>query len=186
MSKQTNEDIMVKGGSGSRNKTMVILIICAIVIIALLGTVIFLLLNKKEEPETPQEVINRETVVNEENVNDIVNAADEADHTEPGYYEVTMNSTWYFEDGKATSDNAYVENSTSNNNSVYFDVVRSDTNEVVYASPIMPVGSSLDSIKLDQELSKGTYDCVCTYHLLNDANEAISSLDLKLTLVVNN
>ena len=100
------------------------------------------------------------------------------------FYEVTMNSTWYFEDGASASSNAYVENSKANTNDVYFDIVRSDTDETIFSSPTIPVGSHLENITLDTDLDAGTYDCVLTYHLMDESGKNVSRLNMALTIVV--
>ena len=95
-----------------------------------------------------------------------------------------MNSTWYCKSGDMPSDNAYVENAESNTNSVYFDVTRTDTEETIFESPILPVGSHLENITLDSDLPAGTYDCVVTYHLLDEEENSISTLKLTVTIIV--
>lgn len=159
-------------GEGSKEKKggKKAVIICVVVVI-LLAIVLFLLLNK--EPE-------RNVVVNENNVEDVIK---NRDFVPAGSYEVTMNSTWNFANGTAASDNAYVENAKTNNNPVYFDVVRTDTDEAIYESPILAVGSHLEKITLDTDLPAGRYDCLVTYHLLDEKDEEISTV--KLTLTVN-
>lgn len=95
-----------------------------------------------------------------------------------------MNTTWNFPSGDEPSENAYVKNAEANTNSVYFDVTRSDTEETIYESPIIPVGSWLDDITLDTNLPDGVYNCVITYHLLDDEDKSISTVKLTLTIVV--
>ena len=154
------------------------LIIC-IIVIAALCIIIYLLLNKDEDKKE-----RRDVVVNEDNVEEIL--SDLGDSVPPGSYQVTMNSTWYFENGTASSNNAYVENAEANENAVYFDVVRSDSDKTIYESPIIPVGKHLNNIKLDKKLSAGTYDCVMTYHLLDDEEESISTVRVNLEIVIEN
>ena len=149
--------------------------VCIVVIAALLGVVIYLLLGKKEEP------VRRNVVVNEDNVDEVLEQLE--DPVPAGSYEVKMNSTWNFTSGDAPSDNAYVENAEANTNSVYFDVTRTDTEETIFESPILPVGSHLENITLDSNLPAGTYDCLVTYHLLDENDESMSTV--KLTLTIN-
>lgn len=131
--------------------------------------------SRKEEP------VKRNVVVNKDNVEEVLEQLE--DPVPPGSYEVKMNSTWNFASGDAPSDNAYVENVEANTNSVYFDVTRADTEETIFESPILPVGSYLDNITLDSNLPAGTYDCLVTYHLLDENDESISTV--KLTLTIN-
>ncbi len=168
MSEQEENNKGRKGGK-------IAVAVCIVVIAALLGVVIYLLLGKKEEP------VRRNVVVNEDNVDEVLEQLE--DPVPAGSYEVKMNSTWNFTSGDAPSDNAYVENAEANTNSVYFDVTRTDTEETIFESPILPVGSHLENITLDSNLPAGTYDCLVTYHLLDENDESMSTV--KLTLTIN-
>lgn len=127
--------------------------------------------------------VKRNVVVNEKNVDEVISQLAE-ERTPPGSYQVTMNTTWNFPSGDEPSENAYVKNAEANTNSVYFDVTRSDTEETIYESPIIPVGSWLEDITLDTNLPDGVYNCVITYHLLDDEDKSISTVKLTLTIVV--
>ncbi|MCI9596420.1 MAG: hypothetical protein HFE75_03810 [Firmicutes bacterium] len=143
--------------------------ICIVVVI-LLAILLFLLLNK--EPA-------RNVVVNEDNVEEVI---ENREFVPPGSYEVTMNYNWNFASGTAASDNAYVKNAESNKNPVYFDVIRKDTDETIYKSPILTVGSHLNNITLDSDLPTGVYDCIVTYHLLDEKDESFDTVSLNLTI----
>lgn len=127
----------------------------------------------------------RNVVVTPDNVEEILSDTQDRKVT-AGIYEVTMNTTWNFDKGDSISSDAYVENSTANTNDVYFDIVRSDTNETIFTSPTIPVGSHLENITLNTVLEKGTHDCLLTYHLLDNAGNETSKLNLKLTIHVEN
>lgn len=167
-----------KEGNKNRKGGKIAIAVCIIVIIALLGVVCYLLFGRKEEP------LNRNVVVNEDNVEEVLDELDKKESVPVGYYEAIMNSTWNFKSGDMPSDNAYVENAESNTNSVYFDVTRTDTEETIFESPILPVGSHLENITLDSDLPAGTYDCVVTYHLLDEEENSISTLKLTVTIIV--
>ena len=102
-----------------------------------------------------EEPVKRNVVVNKDNVDEILEQLE--DPVPTGSYEVKMNSTWDFARGDAPSDNAYVENVEANTNSVY--------------------------ITLDSNLSAGTYECLVTYHILDENDESMSTV--KLTLTIN-
>ena len=171
---KTRQNNRGKGG----NKGVVIVGIIAVVIIAVLvGVIVFLL--------KPQEEEKRNVVVNKENVEQVIEEMEEEVMTNrPTYYEAKMNSTWYFDDGASPSTNAYVENVETNTNDVYFDVILSNTEEVIYESPLLPRGSYLQEITLDTELSAGTHDCVIIYHLVDENQKSLSTVRFKLTIVV--
>lgn len=167
MSDETVKDKKKKGGQ-------IVLIVCIVIIVAL-SILIYFLLHKDDEPK-------RDVVVNEENVDKILTNLE--DGPSASTYQVVMNSTWNFKDGTASSDNAYVENSEENKNPVYFEVTRSDTDETILESPIIPIGSHMEKISLQKKLSAGTYDCVMTYHLLDDDEETVSTVRVALTIIV--
>lgn len=172
---KSSDEAKEKGG---RKKA---LIICILIIIALLGVVAYLLFSNKDGEEK-----KRNVVVNEDNVEELIAQMEESERTPLGSYEMTMNSTWNFDNGTAASSNAYVENSVANANSVYFDVTLADTNETILESPILPVGSHLTDISLEKSLEAGTYDCIMTYHLLDENDVSISTVKVSLTIVIEN
>lgn len=96
-----------------------------------------------------------------------------------------MNSTWTFKNARSASSNAYVENVLSNTNTVKFSLTRNDTNELIYESPYIPVGSSLRNIKLsDESLKSGTYPCTIQYHLVDENYQNVSSVKVSLSVVI--
>lgn len=162
-----------ESSKNSRKNTAIIVII-GIVIIA----VVALILIFARRPET-----KRNVVVTPDNVDEILSDMKEQP-TKPGTYEVKMNTTWDFDKGDKASDNAYVENSTSNTNAVDFDIVLSKTGETIFKSPVIPVGSHLENITLNKPLEKGKHACVLTYHLLDDKGETSGKLNINLTINV--
>lgn len=176
MSGKITKESDVKTGKGGK----IALIACSAIIVVLAGAIVYLLQDKGGEDEASR----RSVVVNEENAKEVISEMLEQERVPIGSYQVTMNSIWNFTNGSAASDNAYVENAEANTNAVYFDVVRSDTEETIFESPILPVGTHLDEITLDSRLPEGTYDCVLTYHLLNENDEPISKVNVGLTIVI--
>lgn len=171
-----------RSNNNKKKGGVIVFAVCIVIIIALSGMVIYLLTSRKTL-EAEKEPVNRNVVVNEQNVEEVLAQLPEQ-KTPVGSYEVTMNSTWRFANGEAISENAYVENAEANTNSVYFDVTRADTKETLYESPILPVGSYLENIALDTKLSAGNYDCLITYHLLDEENISISTVKLTLTIII--
>ncbi|SDI38001.1 hypothetical protein SAMN05421493_1133 [Pseudobutyrivibrio sp. 49] len=173
MSDNTNS----KGSNGLK----IAIAVGVVVIIALLGVIIFLLVGRhKEEPE------KRNVVVTQDNVEDVVQEMASEDYIEPGYYEASMSTTWTFATGSDVSDDAYVANVEGNTNDVYFDVVLAeDEDQVIYKSPVIPIGGELQNIALDTPLEAGTYDCVCIYHLIDEEQNTISTLRVGITVKVN-
>lgn len=158
---------------------MIGLIVGLVALIVVIAIVVVLVIPK----DTPK---SSNTVVTPENVDEVLAELSESEKQQPGQYEATMNSTWEFETGGSSSTNAYVENSTSNTNDVYFDVVRSDTEETILTSPTIPVGSHLAEITLDEDLDAGSYPCVLTYYLLDEDGNTTSQVSINITINVHN
>lgn len=173
------------------NKVLIIVCVAAAIIIAVLIGVILSMMNSKNsvnETEAVGEKEKRPVVVVAENAEEV--AEQILSQTEPVgiplSYQVTMNSTWEFENGKAESRNAYVANSEDNETAVYFDVVRNDTQETIYQSPVIPVGQDLSSITLDTDLDAGNYECTLTYHLIDDEQNTLTTVNMWLMVSVEN
>ena len=120
--------------------------------------------------------------VNEGNVDDIMSELSEK--VEEGMFECMMSTSWTFEDGASSSPNSYVANVESNRHAFYFDVYEAQTDELLYSSPILPVGSEIQNIKLDKQLSAGDYDAVVMYTLVNEAYEEVSTVGFRITITV--
>lgn len=163
---------------------MIGLIACMGVIIVLLGAVVVLLLGRGSDVVEQPEEEKRNVVVNEENIEEVLENMTEKDKVRPGRYQVTMNSTWRFADGSSPSENAYVENVATNTNDVYFDLMLADTGEVILESPLIPIGSYMKNITLDKDLDPGTYNCVLVYHLVDEDQNTLSTLNMTVTVVI--
>lgn len=161
-----------------RKGVVIAISITAIALIAILAIVLVLV-------KPANDTATRNTIVTPDNVDEVLADMAASEKVEQGTYEVTMNTTWEFPTGDSASSNAYVENATTNNNDVYFSVVRSDNGETIFESPTIPVGSHIEDITLDSDLDAGEYACVLTYHLLDDSGKEKSKLDINLTIKVN-
>lgn len=176
-----------------KKKTGLILAGGLVVIIILLVVIIVLLMRDSdkvsEEPENnavaTSEEPKRSVVVTQDTVEEAVDELLQGNYVAPGYYSVSMSTTWNFATGDSISEDAYVENLAENTNDVYFDVFLADNeDEAIYESPILPRGSELDGIALNTVLSAGTYDCVMVYHLVDEEQNTISTLRVALTIIV--
>ena len=169
-------------------KTKTVLIIMGAVIAILAAVIIVMIVRgKKEETavQPPEEPEKRSTLITEDNADEVLGEMADREYVEPGYYNVRMNTEWHFSSGDAESEDAYVENSEMNTNDVFYDVVLAeDESQVLYKSPIIPVGSSMHQVKLDKKLDAGTHDCIMIYHLVDDKQETISTLRVTLKIIV--
>lgn len=144
-----------------KSKKKVIIIAVIVVLLAVIGALGFAVygLLHKEEPK-PQRTVSEGLVVD---ADEIDQKASEARFT------TDMNMIWTFPSGSKVSDNAEIGNSASNQYECYFEVYLNDEDQtLLYSSPVLPVGKRLEQLEMDQALPAGTYDAVCTYHVLDD------------------
>lgn len=170
------------------NKGLMIACIIGVVVIVTLVCVIVVMMNSKNEvSEAGDTGEKRPVVVTPENAEEVAEQILNQEEPEgiPLHYQVTMNSTWEFENGKSESKNAYVANSKDNETAVYFDVIRNDTQETIYQSPVIPVGEELGSITLDQDLDAGEYECTLTYHLIDDGQNTLTTVNMWVMIQIN-
>lgn len=187
------EDLKDKKQQGKKKTGLFVVCGLAVIIIILLVAVIVLLMRKSEEvptgPEnsavTTSEEPKRNVVVTKDTADEALDELLQSSYVEPGYYSVSMSTTWHFATGHAVAEDAFVENLEENTNDVYFDVFLADhEDEAIYESPILPRGSELNDIALDTVLSAGTYDCVMVYHLVDEEQNTISTLRVALTIII--
>ena len=163
--------------TANKGRRKMIIIACVVLCAALVVCVV-LLLQKTKPKELDRGFVdesNKDTVME-----------DMGDKVAEGMFECKMTTSWVFEDGKSESPNAYVANVENNLHTIYFDVYEKATEELLYSSPMLPVGTELDNIKLEKELQKGEYDAVVMYTLVDEDNEEVSTVGFDITISVNN
>ncbi len=191
MSKNNKSQNLPNEGKGGDSK---VLIIIGLAIIVLLLVVIIILLLKKDSGTADagigtqnggREVAGSTRVVLDEETAGSV-YEEMRQEVEEGMFECNMSMSWTFEDGESVSKDAIVVNSENNKYPIYFDLYLKDTNELIYSSPVLPVGTQLTDIKLDKALPAGTYKVVCQYTLIRDveSQEEISSAGFVITVTV--
>lgn len=183
-------------GEKKNNKAIIIIIILLLIIVIGLVAVIAFLLGRKgsDTPEndaassepTRQVQESSRIVLDQESAQDAVDQMRQ--EVAEGMFECQMSMTWNFPDGKSESPDAYVANSGMNTHPFYFDVYFDDTGEVIYSSPVIPVGSTISNIKLDKELPAGKYEAICLYNLLSDeeTQQVTSSAEFVIQINVQN
>lgn len=181
MSKEKASSKMNNRISGSRApvkkaSSPIMMIFPILVAVVVIGGAAFVLKGKEAEPKN--------VVVTEENIQEVIDNMKEEDKTPIGSYEVAMTTKWHFPDCKSISEDAYVENSVANTNTVFFTVALANSTEEIYKSPYIPVGSSLSNIALDCSLSAGFYEGIVTYHLVDDSLEEISRVSVGIDIII--
>jgi hypothetical protein len=177
-----NENTGQTSKKGGVNKK-VIVAVAAVIIVTVIVIVALLILLRKEEPEEKV----RKAVLTPEDAQEVLNDMLSSNNSDaPDRYTVMQNPEWHFKNGQTESYDAYVENSTENETPVYFDVVLDDTGEMVYSSPVLLVGAKISNFKLDVSLAKGTYPCTVIYTLVDDEQNALTTVRIGHTIIIEN
>ncbi len=154
-----------------------VLITAMVVVIGVLGVVIYQLMNKPEEAPTQDRRISEGLAVGNE-------ASDSK--ASDARFTTDMNMVWTFPSGSPISNNAVIGNSASNVYECYFEVYLNDEEQtLLYSSPVLPVGTRLDQLELDQALPDGDYEATCTFHLLDDEDpeKELSTVSFAVSLM---
>lgn len=176
--------------SGKSRGIIIAAVAAFVILLAALVTCIVLLMSKKEggqqvqEPATSKDS-TRSTVldrgfVDENNVEEMVSEMSEK--VKEGMFECMMSTTWTFDDADSVSTNAYVANVENNVYAIYFDVYEEATNEVLYSSPVLPVGTEISNIKLEKALKAGEHNAVVMYTLVDENYEEVSAVGFNITI----
>ena len=103
-----------------------------------------------------------------------------------GMINISMNTAPYFENGKAEG-NVMIVNESINNYPQQVEFIRNDTQEVIYQSKAIPVGSKIERAALDVELPAGTYECTAMFHNLDpDTGDIIGTAGAIITITIKN
>ena len=103
---------------------------------------------------------------------------------EEGMINISMNTAPYFENGTAEG-NVMIVNESINNYPQQVEFIRNDTQEVIYQSKAIPVGSKIEHAALDVELPAGTYECTAMFHNLDPVSgEIIGTAGAIITITI--
>ena len=105
---------------------------------------------------------------------------------EAGYINISMNTTPVFEDG-SSEGNLMIVNETINNYPQKVYISRNDTDELIYTSKGIPVGSKIEKAKLDVNLPAGTYECTAMFHNVDpDTGDSLGCAGATIYITVKN
>ena len=166
----------------NKNKIGVLGIASATIVIFLI-VIMILLLKRNDKPEISS-LGSHSTLVTKENVDEVEDNIEKISADDS--YRAIMSVEWTFENGTSKSADAYVENSITNSRTIYFDVNLSSTNELIYSSPYLPLGSKLNNITLIKDLDAGDYPALVTYYLVDDDQNVIANVSIAITVHVLN
>lgn len=97
-----------------------------------------------------------------------------------------MNPTPIFANG-TSEGNLLIVNSEVNNYPQRVTIIRSDTGEQIYQTKAIPVGSKIETDKLDVNLDAGTYDCVAYFENLDaETGDVLGKAGANITITIQN
>lgn len=99
---------------------------------------------------------------------------------------ISMNPTPIFANG-TSEGNLLIVNSEVNNYPQRVTIIRTDTNEQIYQTKAIPVGSKIETDKLDVNLDPGTYDCVAYFENLDaETGDVLGKAGANITITIQN
>ena len=102
---------------------------------------------------------------------------------EEGMINISMNTSPWFEDG-ASKGNMMIVNEAINRYPQKVQIIRNDTEEIIYTSGAIPVGSKIEAAALDVDLEAGIYECTALFHSLDDSGNIIGSAGAIITITI--
>ena len=97
---------------------------------------------------------------------------------------ISMNTSPSFENG-TSAGSLMIVNEGVNRYPQVVEITRNDTNEVIYKSGAIPVGSKIESTKLSMDLDAGTYECTAMFYNVNpDTDEYLGCAGAIITVTV--
>ena len=155
----------VKKKSGGNYKTIGIVILVLIFIAAALFIFKSCSGDKDVDPTSNGGIVYDSGAVeggwDEADVDKIVEGLNEK--VEDGMINISMNTSPNFANGTSTG-NLMIVNEAVNRYPQVVEITRNDTNEVIYKSGAIPVGSKIENAKLSADLDAGTYECTAMFY----------------------
>lgn len=175
------------------SKTVVCISIVAVAVIAVLvGVIVYLVTSPVPElssqpygfPPVGHRIPGPQGhVLTPENMGQLIEQLEEV-ALEDRSYTVSKSNNWVFETALTPSGNARVSNLEQNSRTVFFDLLLSETMEVIFTSPFLPLGSSLEGFALDRDIGAGIHDTLLVIYLVDDYYEIITDVTVGVTITV--
>lgn len=102
-----------------------------------------------------------------------------------GMTTVTISSNITLDNGSSAAHLA-INNAAGNKNNQIVTILNNSDDTVIYKSPVIKVGESIDEDVLAVQLKKGQYDCKAIFSNVNADEEIISEVYVNVKITVNN
>lgn len=105
---------------------------------------------------------------------------------EEGMMNVSMNTNIVLKNGKSKA-NLKITNKENNRYMQFVEIYTKEDNKLIHKTGGIPVGKSLNEAKLDEELKKGTYECVAYFNGVDETtNSIVGKVGVNITINVLN
>ena len=103
---------------------------------------------------------------------------------EEGMINISMNTSPNFRDG-TSEGNLMIVNEEINRYPQVVEMTRNDTNEMIYKSGAIPVGSKIEHAKLSVDLPAGTYECTAMFYSIDpNSGKTLGAAGALITITV--
>ena len=185
------EDSNIKNKDKDKKNNIVLKIIIAILIIIII--ILLLLKSCNKDNVITDNVKNVFDLTQDENVTEggLEHKSQEEIQAElnkqvaEGMINISMNLTPVFDDGESEG-NLLIINEDINRYPQVVEIYLKDTDELIYKSGAIPVGSKIESDTLDVDLDAGEYDCTAYFNAVNpDTGELVgrAGAEVKITVL---
>lgn len=185
------EDSNIKNKDKDKKDNIVLKIIIAILIIIII--ILLLLKSCNKDNVITDNVKNVFDLTQDENVTEggLEHKSQEEIQAElnkqvaEGMINISMNLTPVFDDGESEG-NLLIINEDINRYPQVVEIYLKDTDELIYKSGAIPVGSKIESDTLDVDLDAGEYECTAYFNAVNpDTGELVgrAGAEVKITVL---
>lgn len=104
-----------------------------------------------------------------------------------GYINICMNTEVIFSNGKSMG-NMGIENSEINIHPQVVQIYQTDENgeatDLIYTSPMIPVGGRIEKDRLNVNLPKGKYSCIAYFHSVTEDGEILGTAGAMISVII--
>lgn len=100
-----------------------------------------------------------------------------------GHVSLSMNVTMIVEENSKTGE-TYIENPIANRYDMFVTVFLDETQSIIGRSGVIPRGSAIKNMELDEVLEKGAHSATITYNLINEEKQVVEQASVGIEIIV--
>lgn len=188
MSKKEKDNLQTAPAKPAVNKLLVVIIILMLIIIAGGSFCVWKFVLSVPQTANQVEVNDDGTIGLAENdsflildEDDVVDINELQKKADEGMMDLSFSNVVTIENG--TQGTCNISNEASNNYDMYVSIWLDDTQEEIYRSGILPIGSHIEQLELNQPLEVGVYNGIMVYNQIED-NKIARQVNVAVTIDV--